>query len=170
MSQNERWKSTSVCFLFRMIMFNGWFGETIHISVPPQHHQTPNSKQAFGGFSWGFPKEINAEDYTPPKKNQQQLGNLSAYTPLFLEPENFSKALFWPIIFGPRFDAWSKSSRTPEVPHHTLCRWPHLLWIQGSLGSQVAATEFPPTPGVCEVHVPLGSHHKPRQVTWLPLC
>ena len=53
----------------------------------------------------------------------------------------------WGPSFSKRFDAWSKFSRTPEAPHHTLCRWPHLLWIQGSLGPRVAARETPQPPG-----------------------
>ena len=192
MSQNQRWKSTSVCFLFGMIMFNGYdflFSSgvfTAHDSVKQFTPQClPNItkpqilQQAFGGFSWGIPQaHLLLKITTPPKEINNwepeclhpgrltwnlrihpwkrkiifQCPSCSSSMLIFqgVHPffwtENFSKAQGGkPIIFGPRFDSWSQIESPLRCPHHTLRRWPHLLWIQGSLGPRVAGGK-PPNP------------------------
>ena len=81
MSQNRRWKSTSVCFLFSMIMFNGYDccflqgylplmirWSNSHLSASPTSPNPKFSSKPLVAFHGDFPKEINAEDYHPPKR------------------------------------------------------------------------------------------------------
>ena len=210
MSQNQRWKSTSVCFLFGMIMFNGYdflFSSgvfTAHDSVKQFTPQClPNItkpqilQQAFGGFSWGIPQaHLLLKITTPPKEINNwepeclhpgrltwnlrihpwkrkiifQCPSCSSSMLIFqgVHPffwtENFSKAQGGkPIIFGPRFDSWSKSNRPWGAPTtHCVagrtCSGFKAAWVPESQGGN------PPTPRVCEVHVWLGSHHLYKQV------
>lgn len=81
--------------------------------------------------------------HPPPKKKKEKTTGEPecVYTPLF-EREISPRPVVRPIIFEP--PSIRGNLRTaPEAPHHTLCRWPHLLWIQGSLGPRVAARETP---------------------------
>lgn len=154
-------------FVFFRGIYRSWFGEALHTSVPPQHHQTPNSKQAFkSGFSWKFPKEIVAEDYTPPpkKKGKNNWGTWVRIHP-FVWTGNFSKARCSAHHFRTTFDSWKSSNRPWGAPPHIVSLAAPALDSRQP-GSPSRSKGNPKIPGVCEVHVPLGSHHVYKQVDY----
>ena len=100
------------------------------------------------------PRKINMEPENTPLEEENYLPmlimfkfyvNLPGCTPLFLNgkflqgPGGKTHHFRSPLRFVVQIESPLRR------PHHTLRRWPHLLWIQGSLGPRVAGGK-PPNP------------------------